>query len=63
MSFRDEINLENPLGTKGEVVTQLAQLYFQMWNKACSYGYVNPSKFKKAFCNLSLAMEESSSSL
>ena len=50
MAFAKEINLENPLGTKGEVITQLARLYYHMWNKACSYGWINPSTFKKVFC-------------
>ena len=50
MAFREEINLANPLGSQGEVVTALAGLYYQMWNKACAYGYVNPSNFKKTFC-------------
>ena len=54
MTFHGEINKENPLGTKGEVITHLARLYYQMWNKACSYGYVNPSHFKKAFCQHNL---------
>ena len=50
MAFKDEINLANPLGSQGEVVMALAKLYYQMWNKVCAYGYVNPSNFKKTFC-------------
>lgn len=50
MRFQDEINMVNPLGSKGEIVTQLASLFYQMWNKSSSSGYVNPSTFKKVFC-------------
>ena len=50
MHYREEINLENPLGSKGEVVTHLTMLFYRMWNKSCSWDFVNPSTFKKVFC-------------
>ena len=57
MTFGKEINKDNPLGTGGEVVTQLASLYYSMWNKACAFGYVNPSTFKKVFCSHSIMFQ------
>ena len=57
MAFGKEINKDNPLGTGGEVVTQLASLYYSMWNKACAFGYVNPSTFKKVFCDHSIMFQ------
>lgn len=50
MHFYSEINTSNILGSKGEIVTALAKLWYNKWNKSCSYGHVNPSHFKKIFC-------------
>ena len=50
MHFYNEINAENVLGSKGEIVTALAKLWYHKWNRACNYGHVNPSHFKKILC-------------
>ena len=51
MHYKFELNTDNPLGSGGEVLTALAELWFSMWNKSTSYSFVNPSQFKKVFCN------------
>ena len=33
MRFRDEINLANPLGTKGDVVSRFAEVLYNLWAK------------------------------
>ena len=64
MSFKDEINLANVLGTQGEVISQLAKLFYQMWNKAyqssnywSSTGFINPGRFKKIFSKHNIMFE------
>ena len=34
MKYKNEINLQNPLGSKGEVVNTFSNLLYKMWNKA-----------------------------
>ena len=45
--YKKYINLENPIGTKGEIVEKFSQLIHHLW-----YGnrdYISPIQFKKAF--------------
>lgn len=51
MHYKFELNTDNPLGSSGEVLSALAELWYSMWNKSTNYSYVNPSQFKKVFCN------------
>jgi ubiquitin carboxyl-terminal hydrolase 4/11 len=46
--FEPDINLVNPMGSRGEVVTIFAQLLKD--TKLSKKSYVIPHQFKKAFC-------------
>ena len=46
-TFKSEINFENVMGSKGEVVTRFAELLHQIWNKENSYNF-SPSILKIA---------------
>ena len=52
MRFRDEINLVNPLGSKGVVVSRFAEVLYNLWAKQKPQTYYNssyrPKHFKKA---------------
>ena len=57
MRFRDEINMDNPLGSKGDVVARFGELLYSLWGKTkttggYSYSYYSnayePTPFKKA---------------
>jgi len=45
--FKTEINLENVMGSKGEVVTRFAELLNQLWNKQKSQSF-SPYRLKNA---------------
>ena len=55
MRFRDEINLDNPLGSKGDIVAHFAEVMYHLWAKAKTSGYYNtayqPKNFKKSIGN------------
>ncbi len=43
--FKEEVNYNNPLGTKGELASQYARLLNELWNK--SNDVYTPSHLKK----------------
>ena len=45
--FKAEINFDNVMGSKGEVVTRFAELLNQLWNKPKSLSFT-PSQLQKA---------------
>ena len=42
--WHDELNVNNPLGMKGEIATSYAELIRNMWSG--KYGYTIPRNFK-----------------
>ena len=46
--YESEINYQNPLGTKGNLITEYSYLITEMWKGASSELF--PYRFKKAFC-------------
>ena len=46
-AFKTEINFENVMGSKGEVVIRFAELLNSLWNKPKSYS-LSPSQLKNA---------------
>jgi len=46
-AFKSEINFDNVMGSKGEVVTRFAELLNSLWNKSKSIS-LSPSRLKNA---------------
>lgn len=46
-AFKNEINFDNVMGSKGEVVTRFAELLNSLWNKSKSIS-LSPSRLKNA---------------
>jgi ubiquitin carboxyl-terminal hydrolase 4/11/15 len=46
-AFKSEINFDNVMGSKGEVVTRYAEMLYQLWNKPKSYSFA-PTRLKSA---------------
>jgi len=46
-TFKAEVNFENVMGSKGEVVTRFGELLNQLWNKEKAFSY-SPSRLKSA---------------
>jgi ubiquitin C-terminal hydrolase len=46
-AFKTEINFDNVMGSKGEVVTRFAELLNSLWNKSKSIS-LSPSRLKNA---------------
>jgi ubiquitin carboxyl-terminal hydrolase 4/11/15 len=51
LAFKEEINLENPLGTKGYISIRFAELLDNLWNS--SQPNFSPSQFKQCIVKLS----------
>ena len=51
LAFKEEINLENPLGTKGLISVRFAELLDNLWNR--SQPDFSPWQFKQCIGNLS----------
>jgi ubiquitin C-terminal hydrolase len=46
-AFKTEINFDNVMGSKGEVVTRFAELLNSLWNKSKSIN-LSPSRLKNS---------------
>lgn len=46
--WKEELNLDNPLGMKGEIASSYAELIRNMWSG--KYSYTVPRNFKVMFC-------------